>query len=452
MAQRSTLGFPGTPGPAQLRTIAPAGAVAAAADVAAYLSHRNVALYLVSPDRSRRYRVRHWESLEAFHVVHPVGQLKLVAPLTAPWIALAEADSDAFGLGTAVQWWGWSLDLYVRRMTEPLWSGPLIARRLSHDGTAGSARVELTAHTWLYHALWRRAHHQGATMADKTYTAAADNMLLQIIRNNIGNPVVTPSGYVPTRTDFGPDWTFAGAADNSPAQASSISLAEQAGNNLWTVVERGAELGDCYFFVTESPAATFTISVAAPYQRSDLSSGLNGIIIGPQYGTAQSFEDYQSFEETVNQARLKGDGDAASQVSKWYTNSTSQTKYGIFEGERTEHGTPSTTYTDTSGAALVDTQGEPVDTVTMTVRDSAACAFNSDIFMRDLVPWHDPVFDMSGTALIRGWNLKQSGAGAFDLVLTLGDYRASLAKQGYYDLPARGPMLQATNMRSTTGG
>lgn len=391
----------------------------------AYLSRRRFALTLVSPDRATRWRIGQWSSLSVAKDVHDIGPLTITAPLNAGWIANATADSD---FDCVTGWEQFSFDFYIDGELE--WSGPIVRREFA-PGMALHAQpnVVFVAETFAAHLLSRR---QGATAtkADVAYNDNADDIIRQAVRNATG--VVAPSGYPVGvgRDDFGPDWTVAVEANASAA--ATMLIGEQEGGNLLTFDQHVAEKGDCYIKVTESPAATWTVGVEYPYQENDRSSA---IYLQPSAGTVTSYAATRSIEDLMNVFAVKGDGDGASQVKTYYSDTPSITARGVFEGEVTIP-SASLTSVDAEGDSIIDHYAAPLNTVTVEVRDTDNGRFvyhpsaaSGEYGMRDKVSVVIPQAATSLTAVVKGWEVSQQGAGPMRTTVKLGDLRATPRNQ-----------------------
>lgn len=410
-----------------------------------YLTRERVNLYLTTPNRATRYQVGQWSSLSVEKDTHDSGPCVVTAPMNAAWITAADA---AGAFDTVTGWEEYSFDLYVDGRLE--WSGPIV-RCSRKPGAAMHAypTVEFTAETWTQNLLRRRSN-ASTTKASVSYTDNADDIVRQAIRNANGS--VTPSGYpvATSRSNFG-SFTVAVEADTS--SASSITLSEQEGNNLWAFCTGVAEKGGLYIDCTESPAGTFTFGVAYPYVRNDRTAS---IILTPAAGSVLSYQATRSLEDIVNLAAMKGSGSGSSQVKTWYKDVTSYGTRGGYEGEATLPEAASSAYTDAEGAAYLDRLAAPLDTVEAEVRSTAGAWFTfhpssatGQYGMRDTITIVLPEVSTAATATVVGWRLEQAGETPFRTIAKLGDWHASIGKQLAMRSGWAGPYAQGDRWRST---
>lgn len=393
--------------------------------VAQYLSRRRFALTLVSPDRATRWRIGQWTDLKVSKDLHDAGALAITAPLNAAWIEDATADSD---FDAVTGWEQYSFDVYIDGELE--WSGPIISRAFAPGQTLhADPAVTFVAEPFTQHLLSRRTNAT-TTKADISYNDNADDIIRTAARNANGFISLTDYPVGETRDDFGPDWTMAVEADASAAP--SIVIGEQEGGNAWDFVAHVAEKGDCYIASVESPAATWTIDVDYPYQENDRSSA---IYLTPPSGAVVGYSAERSIADLVNIFAVKGDGEGASQVKTFYSDTPSTTLRGVFEGDATLPAA-SSAQVDAEGDAIIDRYANPLNTLSVEIRDTDearfvyhASAASGEYGMRDKVSVIIPQAAMTATAVVKGWEISQQGAGPMLTAVRLGDLRPSPIKQ-----------------------
>lgn len=389
-----------------------------------YLTRERCLIYLVSPDRTTRWRIGQWTALSIEKEMHDAGALSITAPINAGWITSATAEST---FDTVTGWDQFSFDVYIDGTLE--WSGPIMDRKHT-PGQALHAypNATFTAETFTQHLAKRRANNT-VGKANATYTDQADDIIRQALRNC--TTVITPTGYPVgvSRADFG-DWTVAVQADTG--SAGSLSISEQDGNNVWLFALHVAEKGDCYIYAEEGSTAAFTYRVTYPYQANDRTAA---IVLTPVAGNVTTYSDGRTVLDLVNVAAVKGDGATTTQIKGWQSDATSITARGVYEGESTLAGASSTTYTDTEANAIISRQADPTDTIEVEVRSTAAARFvfhasstTGQYGMRDKVSIVLPQLQTAATAIIRGWKIEQSGAGPMRESIKIGDLRPSVGK------------------------
>lgn len=393
--------------------------------VTQYLSRRRFALTLVSPNRATRWRIGQWTDLKVSKDLHDAGALAITAPLSAAWIAEATADSD---FDAVTGWEQYSFDVYIDGELE--WSGPIVSRAFAPGQVLhADPAVTFVAEPFTQHYLGRRSNAT-ATKVDVAYNDSADDIIRQAAR--AANGGTSPSGYPvgESRADFGPDWTFAVEAD--AGLAPTIQVGEQDGGNLWEFASHVAEKGDCYITSVESPAATWTLDIDYPYQENDRSSA---IYLTPPSGAVLDYGAERSIADLVNVFAVKGDGEGASQVKTYYSDTASTTLRGVFEGDATLPAA-SLTYVDAEGNSIIDRYADPLNTLTVEIRDTDEARFvyhpssaSGEYGMRDKVSVVIPQAAMSATAIVKGWEITQQGAGPMLTSVRLGDLRPSPLKQ-----------------------
>lgn len=412
-----------------------------------YLTRERMLLYLVSPDRATSWRIGQWVALSVEKEEHDAGVLSITAPINAGWITSATAESD---FDTVSGWERFSFDVYIDGTLE--WSGPIMDRKHT-PGRALHAYpfATFTAETFTQHLPKRRSNNT-ATKASVTYADNADDIIRQSFRNANGS--VSPSGYPGgvSRGDFG-DWTMAVQADIGAA--SSISLSEQDGNNVWLFATHVAEKGDCYIYSVETSAGTFNMRVDSPYQENDRSSS---IVLTPAAGNVPDYTSSRTMLDLVNVASVRGDGAGASQVKGWQEDGPSVATRGVFEGESTVAGASSTTYTDTEAASILTRQGDPTDTIEVSVRSTSGARFvyhasaaTGQYGMRDKVSVVLPQISTAATAIVRGWKIEQGGAGPIRESIKLGDLRASVGKAAAMFSGFPGVFASGSRFRTNSG-
>lgn len=411
-----------------------------------FLTGARMLIYLVSPDRATYWRVGQWTSLTVEKEGHDAGLLSITAPTNAGWIRSATSESD---FDTVTGWERFSFNVYIDNTLE--WSGPIV-NRVHAPGLAPHSypSATFTAETFTQHLAKRRANNT-TSKVDVLYTDNADDIIRQALRDCSGT--ITPTGYPVgvSRTDFG-DWTV--AVEANTGTASSISVSEQDGKNVWLFVNHVADKGDCYIYTTESPAATFTYKVTSPYQGRDA----RAVVLTPAAGSVLSWSETRTILDLVNVAAVKGDGDGATQVKGWQATTSSITTRGVFESEATVPGASSTTYTDTEATAILAKQAEPTDTLEVEIRSTPGARFvyhtastTGEYGMRDLVTLAFPTISVAAEAIIRGWKIEQSGAGPIKESIIVGDIRPSVVKSAALRSGWPGPFSSGDYYRNNNG-
>lgn len=412
-----------------------------------YLTGERVLLYITAPDRATRWRIGQWSSLSVAKEEHDAGTFAITAPSNAAWILSAVSES-AFDVVSG--WEEFSFDVYIDGTLE--WSGPIVDRKTT-PGAAGHAwpYVTLTAETFTQHLPKRRANNT----TDKSVSVSTDNaddIIRQALRNANGS--VTPTGYPGgvSRADFG-SFTMAVQADTN--SAASLAVSEQDGNNTWLFVTHVAEMGDCYIYTVETSAGTFNYRVDYPYQENDRTAA---IVLTPAGGTVTDYASDRTLTDLVNVAAVKGSGNGATQVKGWQSDGTSIAARGVFEGEDTLPGASSSTYTDTEATSILDLQGNPIDTLDVSIRSTAAARFvyhastsTGQFGMRDQITVVLPQLATAATAIVRGWKIEQSGTGPFRESITLGDIRPSVGKAAALSTGWPGPFSAGGRRRNNSG-
>jgi len=416
--------------------------------VADYLSHRNVAFWIKNTTRARAYRIGHWEHVKCGLVDHQIGQFSLTVPLDVAWLDEVANDADAFNPYNA--WYHWSIDAYIRNDTTPAWSGPLMSRRLIHDGTPDSARIQFTGETWLNNIL-RRGINLSATNSDASYSTYSDDIILTAVRNAWGPSPVTPTNYPETRGSAGPYWTYQGQANQG--NGNSITVNEQSRNNLRGFCFHVAAKDGLYLYTVENPAGTHEVRVATTYENNDYS---RRVLLTPRKGAVKALDVVESYEEVVNILAVFGSGSGSPQTVAWDSDPSSVSSIGNFEGTATlQNGTYSASATE--AAALLDEQGAAQEFVTLSLTDTVAAQFNSAsgvrYSQRDKVSWGCEIFGVSGTGVVRSWDLEQSGDRPFDLSVAVGDVtmRRGFARHNEEFVGVPGGLFHNSRFRGADG-
>lgn len=413
-----------------------------------WLDHTNLIVYLVNSSRSTKYRVACWSAIDIAKEEHDFGALTITAPVNAPWITNAAGTSFDPYTG----WERWSFDVYIRGMTTPEWSGPIITRAFTAGPSLhGEPTVTFTAVTFCQHFLSRRRNNT-ATYADVATTDYPEDLIRIAYRNACGD--VTPTGYPGgvNRSDFGTGWTVDGAADVGTVSP-TIAKFEQEGNLLLDYCRDVADKGDCYLYASETSAATWSLTTARPYQDTDTTASF---VLTPVRGSVTSWRLEHTVADLINVAGIKGDGSNTGQVKGYQSDATSIASRGVFEGEGTLPAASSTTYTDTEATRMVELYAEPTETIEIAARDVSGAQFygqtaGSTYGLRDLLRFYIPPIDTTVDAVLRGYRIAQSGEGPVSVDLTLGNIRVPVHKQVFDGAGYMGRRLTGGRWRNNDG-
>lgn len=324
-----------------------------------------------------------------------------------------------------------------------IWAGPVVSSRLATRGAGGV--VELTCEHFWGHFLRRRSVYAALTaeITSIDVTEAVDNLVLGVMRDQIGPSPVEPSGHPGGRSSFG-SFSPEVVADHSPALAASTRIIEQAGNNLLDLVTQWCEAHDLAPVFTDPLDNTFDLDLDYPFEGDDLD---DLVIFGQWHGNLASFELVSDRSGIANLWAVEG---KTAKTPQYERDVPSITLWGVVEGfAQKPEDTHVATVVDTLAAQLAEAHGAAKITYKAEIIETDGHLFVTDFFWRDKIRIDEAVFGIQASQTVNAWNMSVSGGRMHRLDIILGVARPDdIVREitGYTGLA--GPRIQGSPWRN----
>lgn len=366
-------------------------------------------VYILGPSGEDKTRITDYLDLKVRGGRFLDGEGSITVPASSPIVGLFTGTypHEEFRMTT--------MRIFYNDADTPLWAGMMSGATLRSMGDSGT--VEILFEQSVAHALRRRLVTKTAEASAGYTVTAADNIILEIMRNAIGPSPVEPTGYpaAADRDDY-KGLTFEVAAAHSPAESSSIPVLQvQSGNNLLDVIQGLCEQEDIALEVVDNEDNTYGIDCTYPYG-VDVS---DDVIFSAWLGTLVSFEVFSDHKSLINTLSIEGATAAGSHT--WEGHTASITAHGVYEAHiQKPQATDSTGDITTAAGWLTDRFNSGTQTYRAEIVQGTGTMFNVDWGLRSTVRFVEPVFGYDFDQTCTEWELTAKDGGPPELSVTFG--------------------------------
>lgn len=348
---------------------------------------------MYDPARALAEMATDYVRVRASQMIFEQGELQISFSIRSPLATHEYNGSTAM----AQDWANFSFDVYWD--TYKIFSGPVSVAEITHDGTIGSAKVNLSCTTWFNWLLGGRTIETADGGNYVKTTVAWDDIWRDLIRTNcVAASAVAPSEYPHAdseRGDFGP-FTVAVGSDTSTASTATFKV--QSGKPLLdTALEMcntpPAEADMLYPTVSETSPGTFQFDVAVG--RSGGSRGIgtdlsSSVVVSGARGGTGGFKKRVEHNMAVSVAKCGGAGRGAGQRRRYATDSATKTLLGIREdGVTIPKGVVNAQLDNEAQKQIWEQKNENVKHWEFQVVEDEGSIFGSDYQIRDTITAHD---------------------------------------------------------------